>query len=195
MAILIAQENMIDLTEYSNRYNEIMDLLISGYYDALMLQTIDEIRPESKNYAGASFMALVHVSELLKRDLALTIWRIYVDSDPKANTIKHLNDFLRRNGVETQQKLTLSNRALKEKLERVRNSFLAHNDVKKSDVTIDISDLYIALDEIRLMLNGLCFPNIDPKVTQLTDQMNNNLSFDAKIGLGLLLQGYSGKRE
>ena len=90
---------MIDATEYSDRYTGILELLISGYYDSFMLQAIDEIRPESKDYVGVSFKMLRHISELLKRDLALVIWRIYFDSDSKANTVRQLNGYLRKNGV------------------------------------------------------------------------------------------------
>lgn len=189
------QGKMIDATEYSVRYTGILELLISGYYDAFMLQAIDEIRPESKDYVGVSFKMLRHISELLKRDLALVIWRIYFDSDSKANTVRQLNGYLRKNGVETHQRLSLSNKSLEKELDEARNSFLAHNDAKKSNVSIEIADLNTALDEIRLMLNGLCFPEIDSGVFQLTDQMKYKLSFEAKVGFGLLIQGYAGKKE
>ena len=189
------QGNMIDAAKYSYRYSGIMELLISGYYDAFMLQAIDEIRPESKDYVGVSLKMLRHISELLKRDLALVIWRIFVDSDSKANTVRQLNGYLRKNGIETLQRLSLSNKSLEKKLNEARNSLLAHNDANKPKVSIKVADLNNALDEIRLMLNSLCFPEIDSGVFQLTDQMKYELSFEAKVGFGLLLQGYAGKKE
>ena len=185
---------MIDATEYSDRYTGILELLISGYYDAFMLQAIDEIRPESKDYVGVSFKMLRHISELLKRDLALVIWKVFVDTDFRANTISQLRSFLGKNGVRI-KKQTLSNADLVEHVKEARNSFLAHNDAEHSSVSIEISHLYTALDEIRSMLNELCFPEINDNVFPFSDQMKYKLSYEAKMGFGLFIQGYASNKE
>ena len=118
-----------------------------------------------------NFYVVGHICELLKADLALTIWKIYLDNDKKANTIKNLNNYICTAYSKTKVPTKLPkhyNESL-ENLCEARSQFIAHNDVSKCDTKVSMNELYNILDEIRKIYNSLCDKSIDNRVVHILD--------------------------
>lgn len=78
--------------KYYRRYEDICSLILMAYHDLYLIQTIDEIKPTHTSIGGSTLHVLSHICELAKADLALTIWKIFLDGNSnKANTLNTLN--------------------------------------------------------------------------------------------------------
>lgn len=152
---------------YFERCNELYHLILKAYIDKNLIKTIEVKRSKMEK----NFYVVGHVCELLKADLALTIWKIYLDNDKKANTIKNLNSYICTTYSKTKASTKLPkhyNESLKNLCE-ARSQFIAHNDISKCDTKITMNELYKILDEIRKIYNALCNESIDDRVIPILD--------------------------
>ena len=76
------------------RYDELKRLLYRAYTDFFIVQGINEkslsIRDRNRQFTPI----LSHICILATQDMALTIWKVSIDNDGKANTFKQLKTFL-----------------------------------------------------------------------------------------------------
>ena len=179
--------------EYVERCGGVQNLLIKAYNDVYCLDTIvaynESIQNAGKALPKCGNVALAHICELLKTDLGLSIWKLYYDTDRNSNTIRNLNRDLDINHHIDPAHLQLSRevKELKSALGKMRNKYLAHNGAEKTAVSIEISLLKRALEEIRGKYNSLCYSDIDKRVCPLTDSVLYRISFDISLGLGTMI--------
>lgn len=184
--------------EYLNRYLELQDYLQAAYIDIFCLEEIEKynesIRKDGRALLESSFNVLGHICELLKADLGLTIWKLFFDDDTKANSIKTLKGFLRRefdNSIaDSLPKLRLPENLDEpsKQLQLLRNKYLAHADYEKSGASVELFDLKRIVEELRRMLNAMCFKQIDNSVTETTDNNLKAIQFNVSFGLGLMIR-------
>ena len=175
--------------EYYKRYKELYGLINQAYLDRGILEGIAEYQSVSKNQGytlnNMSFLALQHICELSKADLALTIWKL-TDSESKSNTIETLKTYLiTQCGAKISAKLDKKTTKDLKNISTARNTYLAHNDLNKFGNTIKIEDMYAVLENIRQYFNQLCCQNVDERVECLTDIAVS--LYKGKIGMGLHL--------
>ncbi len=183
--------------EYFRKYEELQALLERAYVDIYSLEEIENYNKSSQKdgyvLTKSSFHVLGHLCELLKEDLGLTIWKIYID-DGRANTIKKLSTYIYQNcsnlvDVSSLPKLRLSPelRQVESQLTMLRNNYLAHNDDEKKHTSIQLAEMVFIVEELRIKLNGLCFSDLDSRVTEITDQHLKSIKFDVSFGLGMMI--------
>lgn len=174
--------------EYSQRYWNLFDLLQQAYMDRYLLEEIANYTEDLKQYEGAyktrEYPVLGHISALLKKDLCLVIWKVYCDTDQRANTIQALNRFLMPiTGKRYETKISKEIRPLEKTLETMRKQWLAHNDQEQEDLSLLTTDLYRMLDEICELLNDMMENSVASNVTEFSDSTKNALRNRCAIGL------------
>ena len=152
----------MDTEEYYSRYDNLSRMIIRAY---TLLYSIDAIGDPGSPSLDP-FNVVGYIDEILKYMLGLTIWQIYYDKDPCANTLSHLHNRIDGNRVKTPKK-TLEK--FRKTIDDIRNEYMAHNDIEKSGKKILINDLSKLLDELRKWLNSLCRPDLDSRVSEITD--------------------------
>lgn len=181
--------------EYFQRYNSLKELIASGYVDVFCLQTIKgyiETKDENNRLPSPAAKALSHICMLLKSDLCLTIWKAYLDTNQKCNSVQHLRSFIEENFKEytvPKERISISSKTKKiqNDIRAIRKEFLAHNDNTKSGVRIDTDEMISLLELIRERLNLLCIPEIDYRVMPLSDADLNAIGVETKYGLGHMI--------
>lgn len=181
--------------EYFERCNGLYYMILRAYADKALISTIENSTKSKDNeticLGKSSYNVLGHICELLKCDLALTIWKIYIDGNAKANTIKHLNSFVRKLGIGTKKSTNLSNEheAVCNDITSMRHTFLGHNDLNKCDKKIDVKTMYDILNAIKEMYNALCDIEIDDRVTRVEEKDIGGINLNAFLGLFPMIQG------
>jgi len=184
--------------EYFQRYKALQALLEQAYVDIYALQEIERynesVKEGNRVLLKSSYNVLGHICELLKADLGLTIWKIHSDGNGKANTINKLREFINHNYLDLihaneipKMFLPKSLRTTEKKLSQLRNTFLAHNDAEKSHASVQLPDMIAIVDELRNMLNALCFSAIDSRVQQTIDKTLLAMQFNVSFGFGLMI--------
>ena len=181
--------------EYYQRQSNIGALLLQAYLDKYILESIDEfklsISKETPSGIGNTIFMIAHICDLTKRDLALTLWKVFYDDSDDANTIKKLNRYLfahykiKYKIVETENV-----KKIRPLISRARHGFIAHNLMEDSGRVLQIQDLLNALEDIRVYFNNLSMEALDYRVSTLTDARVYSLSFYEKMGLDLMFQGF-----
>lgn len=181
--------------EYFERCNGLYCMILRAYVDKALLVTMENSTKSendgSMQLGKRSYHVLGHICELLKYDLALTIWKIYIDNNTKANTVKHLNGYMYKLKMGTKKSVNLSHNydAVCDDIESMRHAFLGHNDLKKCNKKIDVKTMYDILDEIREVYNALCDPAIDDRVTRVEEKDVGGINLNAFLGLFPMIQG------
>lgn len=170
-------------------------MILRAYVDKALLETI-EGSTKSENdtvvYLGKrSYHVLGLICELLKYDLALTIWKVYIDGNAKANTIKHLNGFMHKLGAGTKKSTNLSkeHETVCNDITSMRHAFLGHNDLNKCDKKIDVKTMYDILNAIKKMYNALCDTAIDDRVVRVEEKDIGGINLNTFLGLFPMIQG------
>ena len=167
--------------EYFKRCNGLHYLLNTAFMDKSLLKMNDSIRADRIALKKQNSDILQHLCNLIKRDLALTIWKIYIDDDEKANTIKKLNSFVSKLGNRPKVSIKLSSKYKRvcKDITQMRNTSLSHADWCGSNSTIIINDLFGILDEIKNMYNSMCDITLDDRVQQLEKRDIDAIDFKA----------------
>ena len=153
--------------KYYARCSEIRELILRGYADKILLQTLDYQKFNGLPLRGNVGVAR-HLAELLKCDLALVIWKVYVDGNKSTNTLHNLVEkFLK--GIYELPELSASSCKIKEDIIILRNTYLAHAGCKRRPVSVNMSDLYVFLDELKEMYNALCDKALDDRVEPIKE--------------------------
>ncbi len=160
--------------EYFKRYTGLYNLILKSYVDKYLLEAIKiynyNMKQGKATLTKNGFYILDHICELIKCDLALIIWKIYIDNNPKANTIQHLNTFVHKEGKGKRVSMSLAPQygLICDNIKQVRSTFLAHDDLQQKGNPIKMEDLFDILDELREKFNVLCDEMIDDRVRPIT---------------------------
>lgn len=155
-------------------YNELYELILCCYKDISVLKAYEKLQNEKID----SYNIVSHISNhfvlLTQKDLALTLWKIYYDTDPNANTIPKfrnvINKLLRDSDCEcTQVKQEKINKNTEDKLKMLRRQFLAHVDMERNNNRIEICELKELLDVICREFNRVCDVIDDDKIDNISE--------------------------
>ena len=160
--------------EYYQRHINIKALLYQAYCDKFFIESVDSFYSRSSEINSYVIpwaqRSISHICELAKRDLALTIYKIYFDNGKDTYTIKDLNSYL-HSRYEESIKLEEKNNIEKLRLtiKDARNNYIAHDLTNVYKPVLIISDLFNALEDIRTLFNKLSIELYDSRVKPLTD--------------------------
>lgn len=181
--------------DYFKRCDGLYHMILRAYVDKALLVTMESSAKSgndgSMQLGQRSYHVLGHICELLKYDLALTIWKIYIDDNAKANTIKHLNSFVHKLGAGTKKSTNLSkeHEVVCNDITSMRHAFLGHNDLHQCNKKIDVKTMYDILNEIKEMYNALCNTAIDDRVTRVEEKDIGGINLNTFLGLFPMIQG------
>ena len=164
---------------YYVQYQKLHELICLAYYDDYMLQEIGRYNELISSGKGAlcraSYDVMSHISELLKGDLALSLWKVSMDTNPKACTIGHLRSYIINANRSFADKIQArwgprpaGLDTTKEQIRLLRQSYLAHRDKASTDASVELSQMEEFLQYAKDCLNALCFQEIDERVTPIT---------------------------
>lgn len=178
--------------EYRQMYWNLFDLLQKAYMDRYLLEELSKYNEEIKQHENAyktySYSVIGHLFILLKNDLCLTLWKIYFDNDGDALTISKLNQHLRQiTGENYESKISKHLRIYDKAIDTVRDQYLAHNDKEKENVRVKLSDLYAIMDEICILLNGMCKRDVDSGVMLFSENTKKALKKRCTQGLANMI--------
>lgn len=167
-------ELMILDKQLFRNYNELYELILCCYKDISVLKAYEKLQNEKID----SYNMVSHISNhfvlLTQKDLALTLWKIYYDTDPNANTIPKfrnvINKLLRDSDCECKQvKQEKINKNTEDKLKMLRRQFLAHVDMERNNNRIEICELKELLDVICREFNRVCDVIDDDKIDNISE--------------------------
>ena len=155
-------------------YNELYSLILHCYKDISILDGYKELQTKRAEIYNRIPNVSNHIVQLVQKDLALTIWKIYFDGDKNANTIpkfrNRINDELRKIGFEYKQvKKGKIVGDVESKLVSMRRQVLAHTDMTRSNSRIEISDLEDMLNVMCKEFNNICNVIEDERVIGISD--------------------------
>ncbi len=160
-------------------YNELYTLILNCYKYNSILKAYEKMQKEKSDL----YNRVPHISNcfvlLVQKDLALTLWKIYYDKDPNANTVPRfrntINELLRDSGCNDKQiKQEKINKSTKNKLTTLRKKYLAHVDMKRNDNRIEIRELEELLNGICRDFNRVCDVIDNDQISNIS-QMNIDL--------------------
>ena len=184
--------------EYYQRYVELQFFMKRAYVDIYSLEEIENynkmILNKNRAMAECSLDVLVHICELLKSDLGLIVWKMYSDENVKANTIKHLSNYIKKNYsgdtnlVLPKMRLSSELREIESRIGTLRKTFFAHNDLIKAGGSVHFTEMKSIVEELRNKLNGLCFEKLDSRVLKTDDKQLMSIKYSVSLGFGMMIQ-------
>lgn len=155
-------------------YNELADNILSCYKDVAILSNYQRMQVEQSAIYTTFGNFNNHCVLLLQKDLALTVWKIYFDTNPNANTVRKfrnsINLLLRKlNADGVQVKKESINKKFEKTMLNMRKQFLAHCDMTREDSRLEISSIKETLDTIRTEFNNVCNAIDDENVKYISD--------------------------
>lgn len=117
-----------------------------------------------------------HFVRLVQKDLALTLWKIYYDTNKNANTVSKfrnaINKLLQDSDREFKPvKKEKTNKSIENKLIMMRREFLAHADMKRDSSKIEICELKELLDLICSEFNRVCDVIDDNRIGNISENI------------------------
>lgn len=155
-------------------YNELYESILRCYQEISVLEAYETLQKQQMDL----YKRVCHISNLVvllsQKDLALTIWKIYLDTNQNANTVakfrNKINTFLKNSGYENKTvKKEKINKIIVNKLTMMRRQFLAHTDMTRSDSIIKICELKDVLDDICREFNRVCDVIDDDRVVKISE--------------------------
>lgn len=139
-------------------YNELYALIMCCYKDFSLIEAYGRLQKEKKDSYERVANISNHFVVLMQKDLALTLWKIYCDNDPNANTVPKFRNAILRNSSSTQKQVekVKTKNDIEDKLKMMRRQFLAHTDMNRSGSKIEICELKEMLDTICGVFNKVC---------------------------------------
>ncbi len=166
--------NMILENQLFRNYNELYELILCCYKDISILKAYEKLQKEKSDLYNMVSHISNHFVLLVQKDLALTLWKIYYDTDSNANTVPKIrnaiNKLLRDSGCECKQvKQEKINKSTEDKLKMLRRQFLAHVDMKRNNNRIEICELKELLDAICREFNNVCDVVDDDRIVNISE--------------------------
>ena len=172
-------------------YNELKKMILQGYQDVAILNSFEQMRKNQDEFPETVKGVANHFIVLCQKNLALTIWKIKLDTNPNANTV---SQFRRRIGQELRKSDSTAGRikkynldsTLETELTNKRKKYLAHTDMTRGDSKIKISELESALIGIRGEFDATCNVIDDDRVRQITEGEIAGISIGTGIGMNVI---------
>ena len=160
--------------QFYRNYNELYTMIKQCYCEVAILEAYKIIQKEKQDIYASTQDISNHFIILMQKDLVLTLWKIYYDSDSKANTIRKfrnsVNDILRKcNCCDKQVKKEKGNRKVEEIVKMMRRQFLAHTDMTRGDNRLEVSDMCELLDVMCKEFNCVCEAIDDDQVVGISE--------------------------
>ncbi len=157
-------------------YNELYELILCCYKDISILKAYEKLQKENSDLYKRALTISNHFVVLMQKDLALTLWKIYYDKKPNANTItkfrnavnKLLKDSDRNFKPVKKEKISKN---IEKKLIIMRRQFLAHADMKRNSSKIKICELKKLLDSICSEFNRVCDVIDDDRIINISENI------------------------
>lgn len=188
-----------DREEYYTRCSRIRYWLLRAYknYGILNAMSNHNDAVAAGVYERCPNMIYKHICELTQTDLAFCIWKIYLDNDSNANTIRHLQKFLVDRGQLYKVRLSLSKEVspVVKQIRDARNKFLAHDDITRENITIDMRLAEKALGEIVEMYNGFCNRDIDFRINPISKGDIGIITYNSTVQMMSVMQASSTAKE
>lgn len=155
-------------------YNELYESILRCYQEISVLEAYETMQKQQMDL----YKRVCHISNLFvllsQKDLALTIWKIYLDTNTNANTVAKfrntINTLLKNSGYEDRTvKKEKINKNIVNKLTMMRRQFLAHTDEMRGDSIIQICELKNLLDDICREFNRVCDVIDDDRVAKISE--------------------------
>ena len=174
---------------YLERYEDICDEIGRACVSIGVLNGIGTIGNEQLNYKDPRYKVISLLCELTKRDLALTVWKIYLDTNSKANMVKSLNNYLKSKEINTNTKMRLSPevKSITNDLSNIRKEYLAHLDYNTINHKLNMELTTKMYFEIVEMAKGLYRPDVDERVKPINDNCLHITMRDATIGTIMII--------
>ena len=136
--------------------------------------TLKELQNKKNDMYNIVHQISNHFIVLVQKDLALTLCKIYYDTDPNANTVPKfrntINKLLRDSDCECKQvKQEKINKNTEDKLKMLRRQFLAHVDMERNNNRIEICELKELLDAICREFNNVCDVVDDDRIVNISE--------------------------
>lgn len=158
--------------EYFKRYAELREMVKECYVDQYILlgmRNFNDDYDKVEKMPNCILRIINHHCRLTKEHIALTLWKL-TDIQKESNTIVTLKTYLWKNYEVHSSNLSKENREYREqKLTPIRKKMLAHNDIENSGVELHIDELFRYLEDVKNVLNRLCYETIDNRVKPLSD--------------------------
>lgn len=163
----------LDEQLYRN-YNELYFLIMQCYKDVSILKVYMELQTKKLELYNIAPHISNHIVRSTQKELALTLWKIYFDKNPKANTIPKFRNLInekiqQHDNKDKQIEKAKINKDVEVKLNLMRREFLAHVDMTRSDSRIEISDLSDLLDIMCKEFNNICSVVNDKSVNSISE--------------------------
>lgn len=178
--------------EYYDRWKDINSLLARAYTDVAILRKIASsgMRAEMSQIPciDSGITLISHIDNLLLFDLAMILWKIN-DRDGKSNTLNTLNAYVRKKFTDKEIKmesLSKSSKKTLEDLEKIRDKYLAHNDIIKSGVQIKLATLEQLLNESKDMFNAMTFESKEKGICKMSSDVVEQILYEVELGSELL---------
>ena len=157
-------------------YNELYELILCCYKDVSILQEYDKLQKEKSDLYNMALNISNHFVRLVQKDLALTLWKIYYDTNKNANTVSKfrnaINKLLQDSDREFKPvKKEKTNKSIENKLIMMRREFLAHADMKRDSSKIVICELKELLDLICSEFNRVCDVIDDNRIGNISENI------------------------
>lgn len=162
---------MDNIEKYVEWYEDLCSEIGRAYQDALIIQSIEELNKKNVNVNHPGYFIIYHLCELSKRDLALSLYKIWFDENSEER-IHNFNCFLHKE-FNSQKNIPLKlsvkdNSPLVHSLKNIRDKYLAHLDSKRDETPVDVNALIQLLQEISEILNNIVDCTIDDRIKPIS---------------------------
>jgi hypothetical protein len=180
--------------EYYSRWSKLFYFIDRAYKDVQILHTLDmqndAIRKGEASIIGID-KVLSHIALVAGEDLALCLCKIFYDKKSQ-NNLSRLNAFLQTNypayAIPTNEFQALKqDKKFVTDLTRIRDKWLAHNDVIDASVSMDFNCLWKALGNVTSVFNKMCKKEIDQRVYPYNETTIVKTFFDISVQMSRLL--------
>jgi len=166
--------NMILEQQLFRNYNELYELILCCYKDISILKAYEKLQKKKSDLYNMVSHVSNHFIVLVQKDLALTLWKIYYDTDPNANTVSKfrnaINKLLRDSDSKSKPvKKEKINGSIEDRLTMMRRQFLAHTDMNRNSSKIEICELKELLDFICSEFNRVCDVIDDDRIVNISE--------------------------
>ena len=194
MSVKVKEDNRMPIEQdYYERYTALCSEAWRGWHAVNIMNCLIDLQNDKESVTNDNRNPIInYLLDAATRDAVLTLWKVYYDDDAKADRIDKLNTAMRTDwGFNRDVKLSFSSKAKTDKsqINNIRNQYLAHRDKQGFNFRFILDPLLPAYEELIVMLNGLCAPEIDERVKPITDEKKTSLQTSIKSGLEIITKG------
>lgn len=181
--------------KYYDWYEDLANELGRAYQDICIIQSIDRLSNNSIDKSHPGYSIISHLCELAKRDMALTLYKVWFDKSGK-ETIEKFYNYSRDIGskIDIELKLSGKEKDIEKELKTLRDKYLAHLDHINGKVSVDVEVMIKVLKEITQKLSDIGDNSIDSRIAPIS-MSSVNLELSIQLGLLSLTKDFISKEE